>query len=58
MEFLLMWWDELDDALGLCRHVSAAIICELGSMGAWAAALSRWRALPARSPLPAEDPAR
>lgn len=53
-----MWWDELDDALGLCRHVSAAIICELGSMGAWAAALSRWRALPARSPLPAEDPAR
>ena len=57
-----MWWDELDDALALCRHVSGAVIAELGSVvapvAAWAAALSRWRALPARSPLPAEDPAR
>ena len=62
MEFLLIWWDELDDAIALCRHVLGAVIDELASVGApltaWAAALSGWRELPARNPLPAEDPAR
>ena len=57
-----MWWDELDDALALCRHVSGAVFVELCSVGApltaWAAALSGWRELPVRNPLPAEDPAR
>jgi hypothetical protein len=62
MEFLLMCWDELDDAVALCRHVSRTVIDELASVGApfgaWAAAVSRWRRMPARNPLPVEDPAR
>ena len=61
MEFLLLCWDEFDDAAALCRHVSRAVIDALASVvapsGAWAASLSGWRRLPARNPLPAQDPA-
>jgi len=59
MEFLLLWWDELDDLAALVRHVAWAIIGELASLvtplRAWGAALGGlWRP-PARNPLPAED---
>ena len=60
MEFLLLWWDELDDVAALCRHVLGSVIAELASTGAslraWAAALSAGWRLPAQSGLPSEDP--
>lgn len=59
MEFLLLWWDELDDLAALGRHVSRAIIGELASIGmplrAWGVALSGWWRPPERNPLAAED---
>jgi hypothetical protein len=28
MEFLLLWWDELDDLTHACRHVAACAVSE------------------------------
>jgi len=29
MEFLLLWWDELDDVIGACRHLATATVDEV-----------------------------
>jgi hypothetical protein len=29
MEFLLLWWDELDDYVHACRHLAAAAVEEV-----------------------------
>jgi hypothetical protein len=34
MEFLLLWWDELDDYLGACRHLASSAVDELSSLRA------------------------
>lgn len=33
MEFLLFWWDELDDWSGACRHVAGSAVAEVAAMG-------------------------
>jgi hypothetical protein len=46
MEFLLLWWDDLDDLTHACRHlatsaisevaaVSAPLVTGLSTLGAW-----------------------
>jgi hypothetical protein len=46
MEFLLLWWDDLDDLTHACRHlatsaisevaeVSAPLITAISALGAW-----------------------
>jgi hypothetical protein len=46
MEFLLLWWDELDDWLHACRHLAATAAGELSGMAiplaAGASALGAW----------------
>lgn len=53
MEILLLWWDELDDLVALCRHLLRALIAELSSIGAplraHGAVLSVWRQLSAEN---------
>jgi hypothetical protein len=29
MEFLLLWWDELDDLTHACRHVATCAVAEV-----------------------------
>jgi hypothetical protein len=31
MEFLLLWWDELDDLTHACRHLASAAITEVAA---------------------------
>lgn len=31
MEFLLLYWDELDDLAALCRHLSRSFLEEVGA---------------------------
>ena len=49
MEFLLLWWDELDDVAGACRHLATSAVDEVAGLatplvalavasGAWLAA--------------------
>jgi len=49
MEFLLLWWDELDDVAGACRHLATSAVDEVSGLatplaaaavasGAWLAA--------------------
>ena len=46
MEFLLLFWDDLDDAAGACRHVATTALAEAASLStpilAWASALGVW----------------
>lgn len=46
MEFLLRYWDELDDVAALCCHLSRTVITEIASLGvllrAWGDSLSGW----------------
>jgi hypothetical protein len=46
MEFLLLWWDELDDWMGAARHLAAATVDEVGGLRApltaGASALGAW----------------
>ncbi|HET9388829.1 MAG TPA: hypothetical protein VFO44_04225 [Steroidobacteraceae bacterium] len=46
MEFLLLWWDELDDLTHACRHLATSALSEVAlqsaplingalAMGAW-----------------------
>jgi len=32
MEFLLLWWDELDDVAGACRHLAASAVDEVAGL--------------------------
>ena len=32
MEFLLLWWDELDDVTGACRHVATTALAEAAAL--------------------------
>jgi hypothetical protein len=34
MEFLLLWWDDLDDLTHACRHLATAAISELAAAAA------------------------
>jgi ABC-type sulfate transport system permease component len=31
MEFLLLWWDDLDDLTHACRHLAASALSEVAS---------------------------
>jgi hypothetical protein len=31
MEFLLLWWDDLDDLAHACRHLATSAISEVGT---------------------------
>ena len=31
MEFLLLWWDELDDLTHACRHLASAAMSEVAA---------------------------
>ena len=46
MEFFLHFWDDLDDAAGVCRHVATTALAEAASVStpllAWASALGVW----------------
>jgi hypothetical protein len=50
MEFLLHWWDELDDVAGACRHVATTAASEAAALStalsAWSFALGVWLAAP------------
>jgi len=32
MEFLLLWWDELDDVIGACRHLATSTVDEVAGL--------------------------
>jgi hypothetical protein len=32
MEFLLLWWDELDDVVGACRHLASSTVDEVAGL--------------------------
>jgi hypothetical protein len=34
MEFLLLWWDELDDLAHACRHLVASAAADLATLSA------------------------
>jgi hypothetical protein len=34
MEFLLLWWDELDDLTHACRHVATCAVSEVTALSA------------------------
>jgi len=34
MEFLLLWWDELDDLTHACRHVATCAVSEVAALSA------------------------
>ena len=44
MEFFLYFWDELDDAAALCRHLSRSVITEIVSLRTPLRAWRAWRA--------------
>lgn len=50
MEFLLHWWDELDDVAGACRHVATTALIEAAELStpllAWGSALGVWLIAP------------
>lgn len=50
MEFLLQWWDELDDVAGACRHVATTAASEAAALStallAWGFAFGIWFTLP------------
>jgi hypothetical protein len=50
MEFLLLFWDDLDDAAGACRHVATTALAEAASLStpllAWASATGLWLLAP------------
>ena len=43
MEFLLLWWDNLDDFAHACRHLATSAFSELVELGSHAVELSRLR---------------
>ena len=43
MEFFLYFWDELDDAAALCRHLSRSVITEIVSLRTPLRAWRGWR---------------
>ena len=43
MEFLLLWWDDLDDFAHACRHLATAAFSELVEAGSHAVELTRLR---------------
>jgi len=40
MEFLLLWWDNLDDFVHACRHLATSAFSELAEAAAAAAPLA------------------
>jgi hypothetical protein len=40
MEFLLLWWDDLDDFAHACRHLFGSALCELAEAASAAAPLA------------------
>jgi hypothetical protein len=50
MEFFLHFWDELDDAVGVCRHVATTALAEAAGLStpllAWGSALGIWLLAP------------
>ena len=50
MEFLLHLWDELDDLVGVGRHVTMSAAAEVAALSAplatWASAIGVWLLLP------------
>ncbi|HEY8539666.1 MAG TPA: hypothetical protein VIL28_12425 [Steroidobacteraceae bacterium] len=49
MEFLLLWIDELDDAVGMLRHLAPKILAFLGTVGVLAGAVFAVRWVPQAS---------
>jgi hypothetical protein len=49
MEFLLLWWDELDDLAHACRHVATSALTEVAVQPAplvqAASAIAAWSLL-------------
>jgi hypothetical protein len=43
MEFLLLWWDDLDDFAHACRHLATSAFSELVELGSRTIELSRLR---------------
>ena len=39
MEFLLLWWDDLDDLTHACRHLAGSALSELAEAASAAAPL-------------------
>lgn len=50
MEFMLLLWDELDDAAGTCRHLATTALVEAAALStpllAWGSALGVWLLAP------------
>jgi hypothetical protein len=46
MEFLILWWDELDDFTHTCRHLATSAVAEVATfaapIGTAATALCAW----------------
>lgn len=50
MEFLMLWWDELDDFAALAGHVARETIAEvvaLPRLPQWGSLIGQWLRLPA-----------
>ncbi|HZO23591.1 MAG TPA: hypothetical protein VFB37_13900 [Steroidobacteraceae bacterium] len=55
MEFLLLWWDELDDLTHACRHLATCALTEVAGSAPLiqgALALSSWMLLHLLKPSP------
>jgi len=53
MEFLLLWWDELDDLTHACRHLASSAFSEVAAASVplvtGATGMSAWVALHAQT---------
>jgi hypothetical protein len=50
MEFVMLWWDELDDLAALVRHVTREVMAEVMTLPrrpAWSSAIEQLLRLPA-----------
>ena len=50
MEFVMLWWDELDDLAALVRHVARGVIAEVVALPrrrAWGSVIEQFLRLPA-----------
>ena len=46
----MLWWDELDDVVAVCRHVARAMLEEIAAvkpLRTWGSAIGEWLRLPA-----------
>ena len=51
MEFLMLWWDELDDLAAMVHHVAREAIGEVATLAkppaAWGSLIGAWLRIPA-----------